>query len=112
MVARGWVDQTLVVDTLSEAALASGLDPDEVQATLASGLTAGLHHPAEDLADRPQQRTSRARDYCSSQNPALSGTQDENAQGLSDCDLADLMAERHADALRYVAVWGKWLHYT
>ena len=54
----------------------------------------------------------RARDYCSPLDPAPSGTLDENAPTLSDCDLSDLMAERHAGTLRYVAAWGKWFHYS
>jgi putative DNA primase/helicase len=54
MVARGWIDKTDVADELSEAGIASGLDVDEVQRTLASGLTAGMQNPAEDLQDRPQ----------------------------------------------------------
>jgi hypothetical protein len=45
MVARGWIDQTEVVDALSEAGIASGLDIDEVQRTLASGLSAGGSTP-------------------------------------------------------------------
>ncbi len=53
MVAREWIDQTEVVDELSKAAIASGLDVDEVQGTLGSGLSAGLQRPAEDLVDRP-----------------------------------------------------------
>jgi len=56
MVAREWIDQTEVADVLSEAGIASGLDVDEVQRTLASGLGAGLQNPAEDLVDRPSAR--------------------------------------------------------
>src|SRR5262249_45639900 len=52
MVARGWIDKTDVADELSAAAIASGLDVDEVQKTLASGLTAGMQQPAGDLPDR------------------------------------------------------------
>src|SRR5262249_34269574 len=40
MIARGGIGQTDAVDQISEAAIASGLDVDEVQATLASGLLA------------------------------------------------------------------------
>jgi hypothetical protein len=53
MIERGWIDQTDVVDQLSEAAIASGLDVDEVQATLASSLRAGMQNPADDLEERP-----------------------------------------------------------
>jgi hypothetical protein len=52
--ARGWIDKAAIVAALSEAAVSAGLDADEVQTTLTSGLTAGLNHPAEDLLDRPQ----------------------------------------------------------
>ena len=54
MVARGWIDKAEVADELSDAAIASGLDVDEVQKTLASGLIAGMDQPAEDLQDRPR----------------------------------------------------------
>jgi len=53
MVARGWIDHHAVIDGLTDAALASGLTPDEVQETLASGFTAGLRNPAKDPEDRP-----------------------------------------------------------
>ena len=66
MVARGWIDMTEVVDQLSEAAIQSGLDVDEVQKTLASGLTAGTQTPAEDLPDRPHDhRNGHAQDFSS-----------------------------------------------
>jgi len=52
MVARGWIDRTDVADELSEAGIASGLNVDEVQRTLASGLRAGMQLPADDLEDR------------------------------------------------------------
>jgi len=73
MVARGWIDQSDVVDQLSEAAIASGLDVDEVQRTLASGLTAGLQQPAEDLEDRPRSHVAG-----------------RVAPQQSDCDAADV----------------------
>ena len=66
MVARGWIDKIEVADQLSEAAIKSGLDVDEVQKTLASGLTAGMQTPAEDLLDRPHGRSNgHARDFSS-----------------------------------------------
>jgi uncharacterized protein DUF3987 len=53
MVASGWIDKTDVVDELSAAGIASGLDVDEVQRTLASGLAAGMQQPAADPKERP-----------------------------------------------------------
>src|SRR5262249_57553064 len=40
MVATGWIDKTHVADELSAAGIASGLDVDEVQRTLANRLAA------------------------------------------------------------------------
>jgi putative DNA primase/helicase len=68
-------------------------------------------HDARSVADAAWASRAHARDYRSSPNPARSGTQDENTHGLSDCDLSDLMVEKHVNTLRYVAVWGKWFHY-
>jgi len=48
MVASGWIDKADVADELSAAAIANGLDIDEVQRTLASGLTAGMQQSAAD----------------------------------------------------------------
>lgn len=58
MVARGWLDQHDALDCITEAGLACGLPPDEVQKTLASGFTAGLAKPALDPKDRPQSQGS------------------------------------------------------
>jgi len=52
MAARGWINKVDVVEALSEAALASGLDPRETESTLASGLRAGMTNPADDLNNR------------------------------------------------------------
>ncbi len=54
---------------------------------------------------------ARARDSSSSPDPALPGTAEGEAGGATDCDLADLMAERHSGDLRYVAAWSKWCRY-
>ena len=51
MAARGWIAQSDVVDALHEAAKESGLDDAEIQKSLASGMTAGLDNPADDLED-------------------------------------------------------------
>jgi hypothetical protein len=58
IVASGWLDQHQAVDELSAAALESGLPPDEVQTTLASGFAAGLKSPAAPPEDRPPSRTA------------------------------------------------------
>ena len=55
--------------------------------------------------------SARARDCSSSPDPALPGTTEGEGGGATDCDLADLMAERHAGDLRYVAAWSKWCRY-
>jgi putative DNA primase/helicase len=50
--------------------------------------------------------TSRARTRLSqSENPS------SNVTRHTDCDLAARFAERHADDLRYVGAWSKWLYY-
>jgi Bifunctional DNA primase/polymerase, N-terminal len=56
MVARGWIDHASVVIALKGAAISAGLDAEEVEKTLASGITAGLSNPAEDLLDHPERR--------------------------------------------------------
>jgi hypothetical protein len=61
IVARGWLDQHQAIDNLSGAALVSGLPPDEVQSTLASGFVAGLKSPAPDPEDRPRETRAPAR---------------------------------------------------
>jgi hypothetical protein len=56
MAARGWIDRSEIADELWRASVANGLvtedGADRVQATLASGLTAGMQKPAEDLRER------------------------------------------------------------
>ena len=56
MAARGWIDQSEIADELWKACMANGLvgedGADRIQATLASGLIAGMQKPAEDLRDR------------------------------------------------------------
>jgi hypothetical protein len=57
MIARGWVDHGNVADCLWNACIRNGLvaddGPDAVQATLASGVAAGMRSPHPDLADGP-----------------------------------------------------------
>jgi hypothetical protein len=60
MAARGWIDKADVVEALSEAARASGLDTGEIQQTLTGGLKAGFALPAKDLRDRVPLRTVSA----------------------------------------------------
>jgi len=60
MVARDWIDQASVVTALKGAAISAGLNTEEVEKTLASGITAGLSNPAEDLLDRPERRQGRS----------------------------------------------------
>ena len=86
MVARGWIDQTDVVDELSEAAIASGLDVDEVQKTLASGLTAGMQNPAEDLANRPH---FGGKGHAETGEPADAGDGGESAPPSGDTQETD-----------------------
>ena len=56
MTARGWIDRTCIADVLWRACELNGLVSDDgadaVQATLASGLTAGLQDPHPDLDGR------------------------------------------------------------
>ena len=56
MAARGWIDRSEVADELWRACITNGLaaedGADRIQATLASGLIAGMQKPAEDLRDR------------------------------------------------------------
>jgi hypothetical protein len=56
MVARGWIDRDVVELRLREAALACGLTAEDghraVEATLRSGLNAGMSLPHPDLKDR------------------------------------------------------------
>jgi hypothetical protein len=57
MVARGWIGKSTVADALWCACESNGLvrddGADSVQKTLASGLTAGLSKPHDNLPDRP-----------------------------------------------------------
>jgi putative DNA primase/helicase len=45
LIAAGALDQSSVCDRLTEAARAAGLGVDEIEATIANGLTAGLNEP-------------------------------------------------------------------
>jgi uncharacterized protein (DUF927 family) len=68
MVARGWIERTIVEHRLFEAATASGLAKDDgassVRNTIASGLRAGLEKPADDppVRDPPEHGNGRADD--------------------------------------------------
>ena len=66
MIARGWVEKSDVVDALWRACELNGLlrddGTDNVQATLASGLTSGLEHPHPDLGERPRSQNGQHSD--------------------------------------------------
>jgi len=57
MVTRGWIEEQVVIDGLSQACHRNGLVSDDgmetVRRTIESGVTAGRAHPHSDLADRP-----------------------------------------------------------
>ncbi len=68
MVAAGWIDKVDVADQLTHAASVSGLAADEIQATLVSGLAAGMQNPLKDL---PSRRFRRSRGRRTAMIPTL-----------------------------------------
>jgi hypothetical protein len=62
MVARGWIDESTVINALFRACEANGLVADDgasaVQRTISSGLTAGMASPHADLAERTRMTKS------------------------------------------------------
>ena len=56
MIAPGWIERAVVEQRLHAAATAAGLTHDEIIATLASGISAGLKKSHAEPEDRPQHR--------------------------------------------------------
>jgi hypothetical protein len=111
MVERGWIDKITVVDALSEAALESGLPVDEVQGTLASGLSAGMEKPAEDLQnDRCSSVGSDAsgvRPWPKPQGPAAHGLVGEIARLATAQSEADPVAVMSTLLATVAALFGR-----
>jgi hypothetical protein len=52
MICSGWIERAVVEPALAQAALASGLPPNEIRATIRSGIERGLRAPHPPLRDR------------------------------------------------------------
>ena len=105
MIARGWLDRAEVGLRLLAAAHASGLAADDgeraAEATITSGIEAGLTEPHEDLKDSEEYGTESTE----------GADQEPRPPTFTDEALALRFAERHEVDLRYVAAWSRWLRY-
>lgn len=88
----GGASKVEVIDRLNEIGLGAGLDRDDIQAALADGVVNPL-----DLSKRSETPTN---------DEAVT---DPRPPEFSDETLALRFTERHADDLRFVAAWGRWL---
>jgi hypothetical protein len=114
MVASGWIDRTLVEQRLTDAAAATGLPLDEIHKTLASGINAGMQEPEPELVDRPQQHKRNDRSDAEQSEQQEQSEDDENGNELppeAEDAIALVFAERHANELRYVNAWGRWISF-
>ena len=116
MVARGWIDRADVGAALLDALHANGYVGDDglyaAKATLRSGLGAGEQEPHPDL---PNQATGSGGSGGGDDDGAGGSSESSETPGadaapdFSEEALALDFATRHADDLRHVALWGKWL---
>ena len=110
LVAGGWLDRGRVQRSLEDAAAANGLVQDEgiesVRATIKSGIEAGIREP-RDPPERQQRGNGPRTDEATAPRP---GQQKETGSPPTTEDaIALLFAEMHADRLRHVALWSRWL---
>jgi putative DNA primase/helicase len=96
LIGHGLLDRTVAADLLRTACVANGLvlrvGEDAVQAAIAAGFAEGEQSAAEHLEAEAEKGHTK---------PPIP----------TEADLADQFVERHGDELRYVAQWGRWLHY-
>jgi hypothetical protein len=124
MVARSWVDRADVEAALLEALYKNGYIGDDglrsAEATLRSGLDAGKREPHPDLSDRHAGNGGNGGGGGDRGGDGGGGGAGNSAEGdetpeadaapsFSEEALALDFATRHADDLRHVALWGKWL---
>lgn len=111
LVAAGWLNRGRVERALEDAACANGLANDDgiesARATIRSGLEAGLREPRDPPVQQKQRNGS----------PADKGKVKQHDGGgpssppATEDALALAFATAHADTLRYVAAWSKWLRW-
>ena len=115
LVASGWLDQNRVERSLEDAASACGLVRDDglasVRATIRSGLDSGMREPR----DPPERQADRYRGNGSGrkeEGEAQPGQQKEAGSPPTTEDaIALAFAKEHADTLRYVDAWSRWLRW-
>ena len=115
LVATGWLDQNRVERSLEDAAFACGLVRDDelasVRATIRSGLDSGMREPR----DPPERQADRYRGNGSGrkeEGEAQPGQQKEAGSPPTTEDaIALAFAKVHADTLRYVDAWSRWLRW-
>jgi putative DNA primase/helicase len=95
LVGAGEIGRAAVEGALSEAAQAAGLEGDEIQATIASGLGAGQAHPRDRNGDQPPQS-----------NDLL--LTDLAELGENDTDNAQRLVRRSGNHVRFVPERKQW----
>jgi putative DNA primase/helicase len=100
LIAQGDIDVPQVEEVLTSAALGAGLEPDEIRATLESGLTKGQASPR----NRNGKKKKRTKDSLRT-DPLLA---ELSKLGESDTDNAQRLLKRYGNHLRFVPERQRW----
>ena len=117
MVARGWIDTHEVRRALFAAAESNGQIKQygigHFNNTFKDGIAHGILTPHPDLPDNdpPPDAATQQAEATEAPTNGTDAAATAIAPRFSDEGLALLFSARHADDLRYVALWNKWLRY-
>jgi putative DNA primase/helicase len=116
LVAGEWLDWGRVERSLEDAAHANRLVRDDglesVRATIRSGLAAGMREPRDPPERQGTTAGWRGNGAWSEESEALQPEQKEASSPPTTEDALGLaFAKVHANALRYVAMWSRWLRW-
>ncbi len=107
LVASGMLDESMVRDGLTRAALACGLEGREVERTITSGLSRGMQEPRH-IVPRQWSPTARNNGAAPSTRRSLAQTGQSRKQPLTDIGNARRLVLRHGQNIRYCDLAGRW----
>ena len=116
-IGAGVLDRTVVEAELRQAALGVGLELQEVEATLRSGLDAGQKQPRDlKIEDRAKRKTKKPTTATPAvipaspvPSPANLGAEDLQHYRWTDLGNAERFVAEHGDHVRFCPAWGCWL---